>query len=250
MTEKHLIEDEVNGALWNSVAVTDPEFTKRVKQGHNYTAITSYYKIKQITEKFGIPGIGWGWERPVFYTQGSDGSQIVCCDVTVWFMWEGHRREIHASADKRLYTQKGDTFDDTHKKALTGAVTKAFSFLGFSADVFMGQHDDDEYVSQLSEHFGEVPGLPNGKEIKPDDPRVKRNNLNEAVKQLMAEMGIDAAKLAKIISHRFNGKSRAKDLILDELAQLVDAMTKWRNEPNAIDALLDEIAIAEGATNG
>lgn len=38
--------------------------------------------------------------------------------------------------------------EDAFKKALTDALTKALSHLGFSADVFLGQFDDPDYVAQ------------------------------------------------------------------------------------------------------
>ena len=39
------------------------------------------------------------------------------------------------------------------KKCATDALTKGLSFLGFSADIFMGLHDDWQYVQNLNDEL-------------------------------------------------------------------------------------------------
>jgi hypothetical protein len=50
-----------------------------------------------------------------------------------------------------LKTVKGveKTDEDSVKKALTDAITKGLSYLGFNADVFLGKFDDNKYVQSL-----------------------------------------------------------------------------------------------------
>jgi len=45
--------------------------------------------------------------------------------------------------------------DDTLKKLVTNTRSKALSWLGFSADVFLGKFDDTSYVKEFKLQFGE-----------------------------------------------------------------------------------------------
>jgi len=45
--------------------------------------------------------------------------------------------------------ESGRPDDEAFKKATSDGITKALSYLGFSADVFMGKWDDNKYVSEL-----------------------------------------------------------------------------------------------------
>jgi uncharacterized short protein YbdD (DUF466 family) len=50
--------------------------------------------------------------------------------------------------------------DEAPKKAMTDAMTKAFSHLGMSADVFLGKFDDSKYVEQMKEEFSQPQKIP------------------------------------------------------------------------------------------
>jgi hypothetical protein len=52
-----------------------------------------------------------------------------------------------------LYRKDGKLDDEAPKKALTDAMTKAFSHLGVSADVFLGMFDNVKYVQTMKEKF-------------------------------------------------------------------------------------------------
>ena len=48
---------------------------------------------------------------------------------------------------------------------MTDAMTKAFSHLGMSADVFLGMFDDSKYVESLKKEFAQKIPKTNGKRI-------------------------------------------------------------------------------------
>ena len=52
-----------------------------------------------------------------------------------------------------LFKKNGSLDDEAPKKAMTDAMTKGFSHLGMSADVFMGKFDNDKYVQELKEKY-------------------------------------------------------------------------------------------------
>jgi len=57
------------------------------------------------------------------------------------------------SSCQSLYKKNGGLDDEAPKKAMTDALTKAFSHLGVSADVFLGLFDNNKYVADMKEKF-------------------------------------------------------------------------------------------------
>ena len=49
--------------------------------------------------------------------------------------------------------RKGGLDDEAPKKAMTDALTKAFSHLGLNADVFLGKFDNNKYVEEITKEF-------------------------------------------------------------------------------------------------
>lgn len=148
--------------FWNSVAKTDPAFTKKASKGaHNFTSVAPMYQNKKATEKFGMQGIGWGVVvgSEVFTEKEYGTTTILSYDATLFFINDGVRGEIpiHAS-EKSCYMTNGykgkegymKIDDEVRKKVVTNAKTKGLSELGFSADIFLGQFDDPNYVDYLN----------------------------------------------------------------------------------------------------
>ena len=136
-----------NLQFWDSVSKTDPDHTKQVSVGRKFTAIDPYSQIKKATEKFGKVGSGWGWESQLSYHSEFN---ICQCYIGLWYMEGEDRRCIEVYGTAPLSNKKG--FDtEAPKKALTDAITKGLSYLGFNADVFLGQFDDSKYVASLYE---------------------------------------------------------------------------------------------------
>lgn len=169
-----------NLEIWNLVRDTDPRFTKAAKLGaRTWTSISPQYNIQRATELWGPIGKGWGWkvtERgqvktlPILDAQGkpfcdSDGHTLFGITVTitlsVWYKDNNTGDSLTGIANSIIETPeqtgacefiyqtnahkiKQDT--DAWKKATTSAVSKCLSGLGFSADVFLGEYDDQMYV--------------------------------------------------------------------------------------------------------
>ena len=140
-----------NLELWDSVAKTDPSSTKPVSLGgRRFTAIDPYSQIRKATAKFGPAGKGWGWKgRFVTDFLGEDRA-VISWHGIVW--WEVIDNAVPCAGAAELAGRRknGDPFVDTDafKKALTDAITKGLSYLGFNADVFLGLFDDNKYVQE------------------------------------------------------------------------------------------------------
>lgn len=158
---------EQNMRIWNHVDKTDTRFTKKAKvNGQDITSLSGTAMVMKATELFGPVGIGWGWK--VVEERFDDGHEIFTGEgdkracigreightvkIALWFMQDGQRGEIEQYGCTRYQykTSYGMTTDgEAPKKSLTDAIKKALSMLGFSADVFLGLFDDQNYVQQL-----------------------------------------------------------------------------------------------------
>ncbi|HGN0024267.1 TPA: hypothetical protein ACKRFQ_000333 [Proteus mirabilis] len=170
--------DANNLSIWKQVQRTDPRFTKPLEGvGFTGTSINSTYMFMRATEIFGPIGEGWGYEvleekfidgkpllEPVLdernkqvatrFLRDADGSlfceQNHSIKIRFWYIIECETRgefESYGATPYRYQTNYGIKVDgEVIKKSLTDAIKKALSMLGFSSDVFMGMHDNPEYI--------------------------------------------------------------------------------------------------------
>lgn len=145
-------QNENNMALWKQVAHTNPKYTKPFPSyGKTLTTIDPMYQIMTMTGTFGPVGRGWNYSVHYSYTD-----KCVFAEVAV----ATQKREDHfwdyygpVSAVQPLFKKNGSLDTEAPKKAMTDALTKAFSHLGVSADVFLGLFDSNKYVDSMKEKF-------------------------------------------------------------------------------------------------
>ena len=145
--------------IWDKVCQTDPDHTKPVEFGRRFTAIDAHYQVESATRLFGPIGAGWGYETEFEQLHTEDGEIIIFCDLRFWWreqgQWEGmatpgNRNQFGPVRGACMMKRKGKAPDtDAPKKAMTDALTKCLSHLGFNADVFLGMFDDNKYVQEL-----------------------------------------------------------------------------------------------------
>ena len=141
--------------IWNAVCKTDPRHTKRVNQRGGFTAIDAQYQIMEATRLFGPIGEGWGYDVGEYQIVGN----LIIVPVT---LWHGARETRFGPILGCAEIANGSRSDrDAPKKAITDAITKGLSQLGFNADVFLGLFDDNKYVAELTKEF--EPKLPEDK---------------------------------------------------------------------------------------
>lgn len=165
--------------IWKQVQRTDSRFTKPLDgMGFVGTSINSTYMFMRATEIFGPIGEGWGYEiieekmidgkplvEPVLdahhkqvamrFLRDGDGTLLFeqnhSIKIRFWYIIEGETRgefESYGATPYRYQTKQGIRTDsEVIKKSLTDSIKKALSMLGFSSDVFMGMHDNPEYVA-------------------------------------------------------------------------------------------------------
>jgi hypothetical protein len=142
--------------LWDKVKTTDPDYTKKVSFGRSFTSISPQYQIMKATEQFGAYGSGWGFESCDMDFSQSEALGLVLVKA-VFFFVEGDKRNtfpINNSWPLKQSAKPDAKIDpDFIKKAETNTMSKALSKLGFSADIFMGEFDNPDYVQAISNDF-------------------------------------------------------------------------------------------------
>lgn len=162
-----------NLRIWNAVEKTDPSHTKKVTFGRTFTSIDAHWQIMQATKQFGPIGQGWGYHVGHDTLTLTPEMILAVADVTIW--WREPDADKVAEygpirATCEMYgpkTSQGKpipgvfvTDEDAPKKAMTDALTKGLSHLGFSADVFLGLFDDNRYVQRVAREFANGNGDP------------------------------------------------------------------------------------------
>jgi len=158
--------------IWDKVKHTDPRWTKSFgKFGKPLTAIDPMYQIMVMTDTFGPVGKGWNYKVSYTYTptlvfaEVSVAHEKFCTtgDTINMYDWDYYGP---VSSVQALTKKNGLLDDEAPKKAMTDALTKAFSHIGVSADVFLGMFDNSKYVEDMKEKFSQKPKVADEKLIK------------------------------------------------------------------------------------
>ena len=145
-----------NLKLWDLVEKTDPKYTKEFKGkgGFKGTAVCAQSQRKKATEMFGRYGAGWGVSAEtydVLHLSDDPHNSILVYKATLFYHFDDGKGEFPIVSDIALwqYSNQHKSWSpttDPHKKVRTDAMTKGLSELGFNADVFMGEFDDNKHV--------------------------------------------------------------------------------------------------------
>ncbi len=160
-----------NMKLWDKLKETDPKYTKPFSKfgGKQLTTVDPMYQIQMMTNMFGPVGKGWKYEVEYKYIDG-----LVFAEVKLkWFDKQWYEYGPVCSV-QNLSKKNGGLDDEAPKKAMTDAMTKAFSHLGMSADVFLGMFDNSKYVETMKEKFNnKIPQEKSGPKHGSDTAHVK-----------------------------------------------------------------------------
>lgn len=132
-----------NLELYNKFGVTPKDAKKPIQAGRlkGMTDINPMYRIKALTEQFGVCGFGWYYEiTNKWLEQGADGVIAAFVDINLYVKYNGEWSKpiqgtggstFVAKEQKGLYTD-----DEAYKKALTDAISIACKSLGMCADIY------------------------------------------------------------------------------------------------------------------
>ena len=140
-----------NLTLYNAVRVVPPEAIKPIIGGRlkGMSDISPMWRIKVLTEQFGMCGMGWKYEVTNQRLEaGGDGQIAVFVDINLYYKQGENWSEPVPGAGGSMFVTKESkglyTDDDCFKKALTDAIGVACKALGIGADVYW-QKDKTKY---------------------------------------------------------------------------------------------------------
>jgi len=173
--------------IWDSLCKTNPDYTRSVPSsyGKKITSIDPMYQIQCMTETFGPVGLGWKYN--VKYTYQDN---LVFAEVSIHYCVHDNWFEYGPVCSvQNLYKKNGTLDDEAPKKAMTDAMTKAFSHLGMSADVFLGKFDDSKYVQEVKKEFSEpkekqIPKTNGKKNIKIDIDNLNMGLIQDDIEKI------------------------------------------------------------------
>jgi hypothetical protein len=143
-----------NMAVYEKVRNVPKEALKPINGGRlkGMSDINPMWRIKMLTEMFGICGIGWKIELVDRRLEKGHGDEVVCfVDINLYVKVDGAWSEaIPGMGGSSFVTQERNglyTSDECFKMAYTDAISVACKSLGFAADVYFA-NDRTKYSNQ------------------------------------------------------------------------------------------------------
>lgn len=141
-----------NMRIYNQVRVVPQEAKREITAGRlkGKTDINPMWRIKALTEQFGICGIGWKYViTDKRLEAGADGEMSAFVDIDLFIKIGGEWSEAIPGTGGSAFVAKERnglyTSDECFKMALTDAISVACKALGFGADVYW-QADATKYT--------------------------------------------------------------------------------------------------------
>jgi hypothetical protein len=136
-------EKKKNMEFYNKVRAVPEEAKSTIGGGRlkGMTDINPMWRIKTLTENFGMCGIGWYFDiTDKRIEEGANGEKVSIVDINLFVKQDGEwSKGIAGTGGSKLVTKESDglyTSDECYKMALTDAISVACKNLGIGADVY------------------------------------------------------------------------------------------------------------------
>ena len=172
-----------NMKIYEQVRAVPKEALKEIKGGRlkGMSDINPMWRLKMLTEMFGICGIGWKIEIVDKRLEQGSHDQIVCfVDINLYIKVDGEwSAAIQGMGGSSFIAKESSglfTSDECFKMAYTDAISVACKSLGFAADVYYA-NDRTKYTAQEEKPTGKQTT-----EVKTDIPPQSLKNKYETYK--------------------------------------------------------------------
>lgn len=132
-----------NMDIYNSLREVPQEAKKTIPKGKlaGFTDINPMWRIKKLTELFGVCGFGWYTEiTNRWIEKGPDGKEAAFIEINLYVKQDGEWSKpivgIGGSSFVNFFNKKLETSDEAFKMAYTDAISVACKALGMAADVY------------------------------------------------------------------------------------------------------------------
>lgn len=170
-----------NMELYNKVRAVPPEALKPIIGGRlkGMSDINPMWRIKMLTESFGMCGVGWKIEIVNKRLENGSVNEIVCfVDILLYVKVENEwSAGIPGMGGSSFVTQEKNgpyTSDECFKMAYTDAIGVACKTLGFAADVYF-EKDRTKYNGQEDKDRQSDPSTGENKPVQTNAPTTTQN---------------------------------------------------------------------------
>lgn len=246
---------------WSKLARPPEDALKKITGGplKGMTDVSPMWRIKAITEVFGVCGVGWKYEIERVWTEpGSDQQVFAFAQIKLYIKENETWSEPIPGLGGAKYIEKTSNYmrsnDECYKMALTDALSVAMKALGVAAEIYSGKWDGSKYLTGGTEQQQQQTQHPKGPLAQPQNvagkkPLImshisavcKQKNIKMTQKELAqwlmvhgeGETQDDASKAASDLNtqQRYELFEKHKDKIRELL----------ENEPNVIHEMMETL---------
>jgi hypothetical protein len=212
-----------NLSIYKAVKAVPPEAQKAIGGGRlkGMTDINPMWRIKTLTEQFGVCGFGWKYEITEKKLEHGSNDQIAAfVDIDLYIkMGDEWSAAIPGTGGSSFVAKESSglyTSDECFKMALTDAISVACKSLGFGAEVYWSKDRTKYNQQEEQDEFKHVENL------KPSKVQIL------ALNELAKNKGIDLQRKSEEIT----GKTASKDWTMQD----------YCNIKNEIDDMKDKVS--------
>ena len=182
------------------------------------TDINTMWRIKSLTEAFGVCGVGWYFTIKRTWTETTpNGEQFAFAEIELFIKVDGEwSKPISGNGGNKIarVTKNGDysTSDEAYKMAVTDALGVACRNLGFGADIYWA-NDKTKYTESETPATGKA--TQGGKKASPKQVEIlMKNYTSDNLKKLLEANGIEKlydismAKASELISKIYDKRGK------------------------------------------
>lgn len=186
-----------NMEIYEKVRKVPEEAKKTIGAGRlkGMTDINPMWRIKMLTEQFGVCGIGWYYECTKQWIEEVENERVACVNINLYIKADGEwSRPIFGTGGSKLSTMERSGLyvsDECYKMATTDAISVACKSLGMGADVYWDK-DRTKYSPMTQDQKEEAEDAKKTQELenmKISDVKVK------VLHKRCGDDGVDEAKV-------------------------------------------------------
>ena len=186
-----------NLEYYNRLKVVPPEALRTIQSGRlrGKNDINPMWRIKTMTENFGICGIGWKYVITKQWTETFGSEVKAYCNIDLFIKvngeWSDAIQGTGGSSEVTIERNGAYVSDECYKMALTDALSVAMKALGVAADVYFEKgkylidHDSkyDLVDSQAAQQTAQTQQQSQAT-AQPAQPQYHPDNLSEALEMV------------------------------------------------------------------
>lgn len=201
--------------VYESLRTPPKEACKTITAGRlkGMTDINPMWRIKALTEQFGMCGIGWYYTTDRQWTEEIGDEVVACVNISLYVKYQDEwSKSIFGTGGAKLATMERNgkyVSDEAFKMATTDAISVACKQLGMAADVYW-QNDRSKYS--------------NAQPQPEKEDAVKEAEIKAKVLSYFTRHNFDNEKLDAVAKH-FNVKN-VKELTGKQCLEYIESLKK------------------------